>query len=218
MDPPEGEARATGGGGPGWVPLLCVRGHVPGIIFAMRSQNTENIILIGMPGVGKSTLGVVLAKVLNRSFLDVDLLIQRTGGKTLQEMIDEEGVVRFIARENEALVGIECERTIVSTGGSAVYSAQGMEHLRKMGTVVYLKTTTEDLESRIGSLAKRGVVSSNGDISALSELHAERAPLYDRYADIVVETQGMTMSEALEAVLAALAAHDAGSFSQEEGS
>ncbi len=174
----------------------------------MPFSGTENITLIGMPGVGKSTLGVVLAKVLNLDFLDTDLLIQQRARKTLQEIIDEEGRERFVARENNALSNLSCERTLISTGGSAVYSAEAMEHLRALGPIIYLKTTTEDLASHLGTFESRGVISLKNDVLDLASLHAERAPLYERYADVAVDIAGLTVREALSKILAALDAYD----------
>ena len=112
----------------------------------------DNIVLIGMPGAGKSTLGVVLAKIVNYRFLDCDLLIQQQQGKTLQELIDERGPAGFLELENEVLKGIVAHRTIISTGGSAVYSPEAMDHLRKIGTVVYLRVGCDEMIRRVGDL------------------------------------------------------------------
>lgn len=148
---------------------------------------SDNIILIGLPGAGKSTLGVVLAKILNYSFLDGDILIQEREGKTLQQLIDQLGPAGFLEVENDVLKGIDCKRTIVATGGSAVYSQEAMEHLSSMGTVVHLEVSEEELAHRLGDLDERGVVLRNGHVASLHDLYEERMPLYRRYAQITVD-------------------------------
>ena len=156
----------------------------------------DNIVLIGLPGAGKSTLGVVLAKIVNFRFLDCDLLIQQQQGKTLQQIIDERGVPGFLAVENEVLGGIAAKRTIVSTGGSAVYSPEAMEHLRSIGTVVYLKVDYDEMVRRVGDLDERGVVLRDGKPADLRLLYDERMPLYERYADITLDVTDADFREA----------------------
>lgn len=156
----------------------------------------ENIVLIGMPGAGKSTLGVVLAKMLNFRFIDCDLLIQQQRGKTLQELIDELGVEGFLGVENEVLCGIATKRAIIATGGSAVYSEAAMAHLREIATVVYLQVSFEEMARRVGDLAERGVVVRNGDSGDLASLYRERLPLYERHADITLEVSDAHLREA----------------------
>lgn len=163
-----------------------------------------NIVLIGMPGAGKSTLGVVLAKVLGYDFLDCDLLIQAEENATLQQLIDARGVDGFLDAENRILSGVECERTVVSTGGSAVYSEQAMHHLSEIGRIVYLWVPLEELDRRLGDLNERGVVLRDGIGTDLSKLYQERAPLYERYADITVDVDGLTVSEAVKTLKKAL--------------
>lgn len=163
-----------------------------------------NIVLIGMPGAGKSTLGVVLAKVLGYDFLDCDLLIQAEENATLQQLIDARGVDGFLDTENRILSEVECERTVVSTGGSAVYSDQAMRHLSDIGTVVYLWVPLAELDRRLGDLNERGVVLRDGIGTDLTKLFQERAPLYERYADITVDVDGLTISEAVEELKRAL--------------
>lgn len=160
----------------------------------------DNIILIGMPGVGKSSVGVVLAKILGYKFLDSDLLIQEQEGKLLCEIMEDKGVVGFIEVENRVNASIECERAIVATGGSAVYGRQAMEHLKSIGTVVYLKTDYETLKLRLGDLKKRGVVFKEGQ--TLLDLYNERAPLYEQYADIIVDESGCsTVSDTIGKIM-----------------
>ena len=166
--------------------------------------NSGNIVLIGMPGAGKSTLGVVLAKILNKDFLDCDLVIQKAYGKTLQELIDEEGPEGFISMENDVLCGIGAQDTVVSTGGSAVYSPEAMAHLSELGPIVYLKISYPSLVDRLGDLQERGVVMKNGVSMSLRDLYEERQPLYERFADIVVDVDDLSITAAARKVASAL--------------
>lgn len=165
----------------------------------MVYMDTNNITLIGMPGAGKSTLGVVLAKRLGMRFVDTDLLIQEGTGKLLSELLEERGVDGFIELENSMLKGLHCERHVISTGGSAVYGDEAMEHLRSMGLVVFLDITLEELHKRLNmDLLERGVVVRSGN--TLDDLYNERAPLYAKYADVVLDTTGMNTLEAIDAL------------------
>lgn len=171
----------------------------------MTKGNNDNIILIGMPGVGKSTVGIVLAKILNYEFVDVDLVIQQRCDKTLQRIIDSLGPQGFIDVENQVLLDMTFEHTIVSTGGSAVYSHEALCHLGEMGTIVYLKAGLDELRSRLVDFDERGVVMRHKDgITGLDELYEERVPLYERYADVTVDVDGLSITEAARAVVAAL--------------
>lgn len=164
-----------------------------------------NIVLIGMPGAGKSTLGVVLAKILNKRFVDADLVIQEQCGKTLQTMIDEVGPQRFIQIEGDILCGIDAENTILATGGSAVYSDAAMKRFADMGKIVYLEISYDSLLERLGDLQDRGVVMQGGDSMSLRDLYEERKPLYERYADIAVSVDGLSITDAARKVAAAVA-------------
>ena len=144
------------------------------------SNNLDNVVLIGMPGAGKSTLGVVLAKILGYEFIDADLLIQSKLDKTLQKIIDACGPDGFIEVENEVLCTLSASRAVIATGGSAVYSDEAMNHLKSIGTVVYLRVSYEELESRLGGLHERGVVMKNGMGMSLADLYEERRPLYEK--------------------------------------
>lgn len=159
----------------------------------------NNITLIGMPGAGKSTIGVVLAKVLGYQFLDSDLLIQKQEKRRLSEIIAEEGYNGFKEIEDRINASIETEDTVIATGGSVVYCENAMKHLKEIGTVVYLKLSLDSLTRRLGNLKGRGVLLKEGQ--SLQNLYEERVPLYEKYADIVVDEEGKNLEESLEAIL-----------------
>ena len=164
----------------------------------------NNITLIGMPGVGKSTLGVVLAKVLGYQFIDADLLIQKAEKRKLSVIIEQEGPEGFKKIENRINASIEAENTVIATGGSVVYCEEAMEHLKSIGKVVYLKLSLKPLSRRLGNLKGRGVLLKEGQ--TLRDLHRERIPLYEKYADITVDEEGKNLEECLQALLALLEA------------
>ncbi len=163
----------------------------------------DNIILIGMPAVGKSSIGVILAKEIGYQFLDSDLLIQQREGCLLKDILDSRGVEGFLRIENEVNCSIKTERTIIATGGSAVYSRQAMEHFKEIGTIIYLKTDFPVLEKRLGDLKGRGVVLKEGQ--TLYNLYLERCPYYEKYADITVEENEKDIEETLQAILKEIA-------------
>lgn len=158
----------------------------------------SNIILIGMPGVGKSTIGVVLAKKLGFSFVDSDLLIQEREKRLLHTIIEEEGLAGFNRIENEVNASIEAENSVIATGGSAVYGNEAMEHLGNIGVVVYLRLPYPELADRLGDLAERGVSMKKNQ--TLEDLMEERAPLYEKYADIVVDCHEKQIREIVEEI------------------
>lgn len=164
----------------------------------------SNIVLIGMPGAGKSTLGVVLAKILGMDFVDGDILIQNQVGNTLQKIIDAQGVDGFLQVENDVLAAVDVQNTVISTGGSAVYSDEAMRHLTDIGTVVYLDVSLEELRNRLGSLHERGVVMRKGVSMSLDEIFEERGPLYRKYAEVTLQTDGLTVREATRKLVDAL--------------
>lgn len=145
----------------------------------------NNITLIGMPGAGKSTVGVVLAKVMGYRFVDSDLVIQEKTGKLLSEIIEEKGTEGFLEVEDRINAGLICEKSVIATGGSVVYCKNAMEHLKEISTVIYLKLPYERVEKRLGNLKDRGVALKEGQ--TLKDLYEERCPLYEKYADVVVE-------------------------------
>ena len=178
--------------------------------MAHTGDQTErnNIVLIGMPGAGKPTIGVVLAKMMNYDFVDVDLLIQQRMDKTLQRLIDTLGPDGFIEVEGNVLSDLAFDHTIISTGGSAIYSHEGMEHLGRIGHVVYLKIGLDELHVRLPEFAERGVVMREANCTSLADLYQERVPLYERYAEITVAVDGISITEAAEKVRAALKNED----------
>lgn len=164
----------------------------------------DNIILIGMPGAGKSTLGIVLAKIMNYDFVDADLVIQQQCDKTLERIIDACGPEGFIEVENQVLINMTAEHTVIATGGSAVYSDEAMQHLGSIGRVVYLKISYDELRGRLADLSERGVVMKGGRGMSLRELYDERKPLYERYADITVDVDDLSITAAARKVADAL--------------
>ena len=158
----------------------------------------ENIVLIGMPGVGKSTIGVVLAKVLGYEFIDADLLIQKAEGK----LLEEKGTDGFIEVENRVNSQIRTTHSVIATGGSVVYGKEAMEHLGSIGTIVYLKQNLKPLERRLRNIKGRGVVLKPGQ--TLAGLYKERVVLYEKYADIIVDEYKLNVEQTLDAVLQAL--------------
>ena len=153
----------------------------------------KNIALIGMPGVGKSTVGVVLAKNMGMSFLDSDLVIQEQEGKKLHELIEEHGIDGFLEIEARVNASLNPKTAVIATGGSAVYSEQAMQHLQSIAMVCYLKLPYENIEERLGDLAERGVVLREGE--TLRQLYEERIPLYEKYANITVECENKNIRE-----------------------
>lgn len=161
-----------------------------------------NIILIGMPGVGKSTAGVILAKVLGYQFVDADLLIQKEENRLLAEIIRDEGAEKFLEIENRVNAGIQADRSVVATGGSVVYGKEAMEHLKDIGIVVYLKLPYASLERRLFNIKGRGVVQRDGQ--TLRELYEERTVLYEKYADLVIDETGLNVEETVEKIIGQL--------------
>ena len=161
-----------------------------------------NIVLIGMPGCGKSTVGVVLAKVLGMHFCDTDIVIQGREGKKLQEIINEEGNDAFLLHERDALLSLSIDDTVIATGGSAVYSEEAMMHLKKSGIVVYLEVSAEEIERRLADFAARGVAIKDG--MTVRDLYNERIPLYQKYADVIINEDGADIPAVIGRIAEAL--------------
>ncbi len=158
----------------------------------------DNIILIGMPGCGKSTVGVVLAKKLGYGFIDSDLRIQEREKRLLCQIIAEEGLDRFNQIEEEVNASLEADHSVIATGGSVVYGPRAMEHLAALGTIVYLKLPYREVEERLGDLRERGV--SFRKNQTLWDLYRERVPLYEKYADVTVDGSGLPLRQVVEKI------------------
>lgn len=165
----------------------------------------NNIILIGMPGAGKSTIGVILAKALGYKFIDSDLLIQEQEGCLLKDIIEARGLEGLIAIEERVNASIKADHTVIATGGSVIYGERAMKHLKSIGTVVYIKLSYETIASRLGNIRQRGVVMRKGQ--TLENLYNERCPLYESYADIIIEAEGLGIEEVLEELVLKIKQH-----------
>ena len=161
----------------------------------------SNVVLIGMPGAGKSTVGVLLAKRLGLDFLDTDVLLQARQGRRLQQILDSEGLATFRRLEEEILLGLAVRGTVIATGGSVVYSAPGMAALQRNATLVFLDVPLGELRRRIADMGARGMVIAPGQ--SFDDLYAKRLPLYRRYADLTVNGADKTV----ENLVAEIAAH-----------
>lgn len=164
----------------------------------------NNIVLIGMPSCGKSTIGVVLAKAIGYRFVDSDLIIQERTGKLLSEIIEDEGIDTFNQIENDVNASLEYTKAVIATGGSVIYGNKAMEHLRSIGVVVYIELPLESLKERIGDLNARGVSIKDGQ--TFDELFEERKPLYEKYADITIHAEGLSIREMVHKLKDELAA------------
>lgn len=158
----------------------------------------ENLVLIGMPGCGKSTVGVVLAKILGWDFVDVDLVIQKRSGKRLQEIIRERGNEGFLEVEADAVESLHCANTVIATGGSAVLNPRGLAHLRELGQLVYLCHPYEEIARRIPNLETRGITLAQGQ--TLRDLYDYRTPIYEAAADVTVNAERYTIEETARAI------------------
>ena len=162
-------------------------------------RNHLNIILIGMPGAGKSTIGVILAKLTSRNFVDTDVLIQTSQSRTLQGIVDTDGYAVLRIIEEGVLLGLSVRNCVVATGGSAVYSDSAMAHLKSDGLVIFLNVDLSTLESRIRDISTRGLA-KRADQS-FAEMFRERMTLYLRYADITIECSGLTQEEVCTGII-----------------
>lgn len=162
----------------------------------------NNLVLIGMPGVGKSTIGVVLAKVLGYQFIDSDIVIQEREKRLLRDIITQEGVDGFIEIENQVNASLKADKSIIATGGSVVYGKEAMAHLKSIGTVCYLKLSYQQLEKRLSDIKGRGVVLKEGQ--TLKDLYEERTTLYERYADIVIDEENLTVEMTISKIVEAI--------------
>lgn len=169
-----------------------------------------NIILIGMPGCGKSTVGVLLAKALGMDFVDTDVVFQAKEGRKLQRMIDEIGIDAFLKKEEEAIIGLSCDKTVIATGGSVVYGKRAMEHLHANGVVIYIRLPYTEIERRLSNLATRGVTLREGQ--SLFDLYQERIPLYEREADIVFDASDLKIEQTVALIAKRIGALNGASY------
>jgi shikimate kinase len=165
----------------------------------MDEPENKNIVLVGMPAVGKSTVGVLLAKRLGRYFLDTDVFIQAVAGRTLQQIIDTDGLENFCRLEAEHILGIDRTNCVIATGGSAVYSEDAMNHLKETGQIVYLNLPLDMIKKRLTDLNVRGVVISEG--KTLDDLYKQRTSLYKKWADITIDCRNLTHEQVIEKII-----------------
>ncbi len=159
----------------------------------------KNLILIGMPSSGKSTVGVIIAKHLGMSFVDTDVILQTQQNRKLQEIINTDGIDKFLEIEESIILSLNCENTVIATGGSAVYSEKAMEQLKDNGMVIYLNINMKTVNKRLKNIKTRGVVLSPGQ--TLEEMYKKRKPLYEKYADIIIDSSENTTDETIEAII-----------------
>ncbi|MCR5324558.1 MAG: shikimate kinase [Lachnospiraceae bacterium] len=162
-------------------------------------QTKNNIVLIGMPASGKSTVGVILAKILGMDFIDTDILIQQKEGARLSRIIEMNGIDDFLKREERALLDLNVSGTVIATGGSAVYSDTAMKHLAEGSVVIYLKAKLDEIKKRLGDIKERGVVLKDGE--SIEEMYNVRSGLYEKYADITVDEDGRTIDDTIRKIL-----------------
>ena len=161
--------------------------------MSVLKANGANLVLIGMPGAGKSTVGVVLAKHMGMRFLDSDLCIQEDENRRLHEIIAEEGLDAFLEIENRVNASLQVENSVIATGGSVIYGKEAMEHLAETGIIVYLQLPYEEIANRLGDLTKRGVAFQDGQ--SLLDIYKERVPLYESYAELTIDCHEKTIRD-----------------------
>jgi shikimate kinase len=156
----------------------------------------KNIILIGMPSAGKSTVGVILAKTLGMNFIDTDIVIQKNTGRLLQEIINSDGIDAFLKIEESTLLSLNFSNFVIATGGSVVLSEKSMDYLKKEGIVIYLYIIFKEMIQRLNNIMTRGVVLSEGQ--SLLDLYNQRISLYEKYADITIDCSDMDIEKIIE--------------------
>ena len=159
----------------------------------------KNIVLIGMPACGKSSVGVILAKTAAMAFVDTDLLIQQEEGKKLQYIIDNQGMDAFLKIEERVLASVDVQDSVISTGGSAVYSEKAMNHLKEDGIIVYLKLPLSEIDRRLKNIKTRGIAMKPGE--TLEDLYNYRVPFYEKYADITIDAEDLSIEDVIAEIL-----------------
>ena len=162
-------------------------------------MNKKNIILIGMPGCGKSTVGIILAKIIGYEFIDSDLIIQKERDMLLPELIERYGVDGFRRIENEINTAVIANKAIIATGGSVIYGREAMAHYKEIGTVVYIKLPCDEIAERVGDLSQRGVASDSNQ--TIADIYNERTPIYESYADITVDADGLRIEQTAKLII-----------------
>ncbi len=157
-----------------------------------------NIVLIGMPGCGKSTVGVILAKTLGVGFIDTDLIIQQRENRLLQNIIDTDGIENFLDCEANAVKSINCENSVIATGGSVVYREDAIEHLKKNGKIIFLDVPLEEIKKRLNNISTRGIAAQKNN--TIDDIYNERISLYDKYADIKLTLDGVSVEQVVEKI------------------
>ena len=157
-----------------------------------------NIILIGMPGCGKSTVGVILAKTLGIGFVDTDLIIQQRENRLLQNIIDTDGIDYFLDCEAQAVKTVDCDNFVIATGGSVVYREDAIEHLKKNGKIVYLDVSLDEIKRRLNNISTRGIAAQKND--SIDDIYNERVVLYNKFADITIKTDGESVEKTVEKI------------------
>lgn len=158
----------------------------------------NNVILIGMPSCGKSTVGVLLAKKLRKNYIDTDILIQQSVNKSLFEILSTDGIETFKNIENDILSSLDLDNHVISTGGSAIYGKEAMENLSSTGIVIYIRISYEEMTKRINNLATRGIVMEKG--FSLLDVYNERVPLYEKYADVIIDGDNSKIEDVVSAI------------------
>ena len=158
----------------------------------------ENIILIGMPGCGKSTVGVILAKTLGIGFVDTDLIIQQRENRLLQNIIDTDGIDFFLNCEAEAVKSLDCDNCVVATGGSVVYREDAIEHLKSNGKIIFLDVPLDEIKRRLNNINTRGIAAKKN--KSIEDIYNERIALYNKYADIIIKTDGESVEKTVEKI------------------
>ena len=158
----------------------------------------SNIVLIGMPGCGKSTVGVVLAKTLGVGFVDTDLIIQKNEKRLLQEIIDNDGIETFLDCEAKAVLTFEDDNCVVATGGSVIFREEAINHLRKNGKIIYLNVSLDEIKTRLDNISTRGVAATKN--KSIDDIYNERTPLYLKYADYVLDLNNSNVEQTVEKI------------------
>ncbi len=170
----------------------------------MQRECGDNLILIGMPTSGKSTVGIILAKALGYDFVDIDLVMQKNTGKKLHQLMDKLGIDGFLALEEETALSLECRHTVIAPGGSIIYEDKAMEHLRRLGRIIYLEIDYDMLSERLHDAKNRGVTLREGQ--TIEDLYRERLPLYEKYADLTFSERGHALEDMVMQIVAGTAA------------